>query len=395
MRRGVTAALLGLVLLAGCGGGDDDPEQADAPVTPTVPAEPPTTPEEPAPRPEKPKRPTRPRLARTDGEPKVETIASGLEVPWEIAFLPDGRALITERPGRVRLLSRGGELQPEPVAEVEVDSSGEAGLLGLAVDPRFDQNGFVYLYRTTADSGNQVARYRFEGDRMTEEAVVAEGIEAGVIHDGGRLRFGPDGDLYFSAGEVGNPSLAQDPDSLNGKILRLSAGAYRGEGARPEVFSLGHRNPQGFDWEPGTGRFVENEHGPDGDDEVNVLREGANYGWPEIRGAATADGFETPIAVYSDSIAPSGATFVKLPGSEWTGDYLIGSLVGEQIRRVGFDRDGGVTVNEALFEGEFGRMRSVVEGPDGALYALTNNTDGRGSPRDGDDRVLRIVPPAG
>ncbi len=394
MRRATAAAaLLGLALLAGCGG-DDEPDRADAPPAPTVPAEPPAEPAEPEEPAERPRRPSRPRLARTDGEPRVETLASGLEVPWELAFLPDGRALITERPGRVRLLSRGGELQPEPVAEVEVDSTGEAGLLGLAVDPRFEQNGFVYLYRTTGD-GNQVARYRLAGERMTEEAVVAEGIDAGSIHDGGRMRFGPDGDLYFSTGEVGIPPLAQDPGSLNGKILTLPPSAYRGDGARPEVFSLGHRNPQGFDWEPGTGRFVESEHGPSGNDEVNVLREGANYGWPEIEGTESGDGFETPVVVFPDSIAPSGATFVKLPGSEWTGDYLIGALVGEQIRRVGFDRDGSVTVNEALFEGEFGRVRSVVEGPDGALYALTNNTDGRGSPREGDDRVLRIVPPAG
>ena len=385
------ALIVAALLFAGCGG-DDEP-QAPAP---TVQADQPgatETAEKPPAR-RNDRSGVRRAPARTRGEPRVETLATGLEVPWEIAFLPDGRALVTERPGRVRLLSSDGTLAPEPVAEVDVDALGEGGLLGLAVDPDFERNGFVYLYRTV-DGGNEVARYRLERDALREEATVAEGIQAGVIHDGGRLRFGPDGALYFSSGDAGDESLAQDAGSLNGKVLRLPPAAYRGEGARPEVFSLGHRNPQGFDWEPGTGRFVENEHGPDGDDEVNVLRRGGNYGWPELQGSEEEDGFEAPVAVYPDSIAPSGATFVKLPGSEWTGDYLIGALLGEQIRRVGFDRDGRVTTNDALFEGAFGRVRTVVEGPEGALYALTNNTDGRGSPREGDDRVLRIVPPAG
>jgi glucose/arabinose dehydrogenase len=159
------------------------------------------------------------------------------------------------------------------------------------------------------------------------------------------------------------------------------------------VYTLGHRNPQGFDWQPGSGRLVATEHGPDGDDEVNVIRRGANYGWPLVRGEDHGE-FEAPAAVYADSIAPSGGTFVSLPGSAWTGDFLFGALVGEQIRRVGFDDGGSVTRNEGLFIGEFGRVRTVVEGPDGALYALTNNRDGRGAPREGDDRVLRIVPPA-
>jgi glucose/arabinose dehydrogenase len=375
MRR-VAVLVAAIAALAGCGG-DDEPERTQPPAPVTAETE--TAPER--------------ELARSRGGPRVETAVEGLEAPWEIAFLPDGRALITERPGRVRLLSRELRLRREPVAEVDVEAVGESGLLGLAVDPRFRRNRFVYLYRTTG-SGNEVARYRLDGERLREQAVVARGIQSAAIHDGGRIRFGPDDRLYFSAGEAGQPELSQDPDSLNGKILRLDPGEYRGGGARPEVFSLGHRNPQGFDWQPRTDRFVEDEHGPDGDDEVNILRKGANYGWPEVQGSQRREGLTAPVAFYSTSIAPSGATFVRLPDSEWTGDYLIGCLVGEQIRRVGFDGDR-VTTNEALFEGRFGRIRTVVEGPDGALYALTNNTDGRGSPREGDDRVLRIVPPRG
>jgi glucose/arabinose dehydrogenase len=373
------ACLLVLALGAGCGGGDGASDGSRQPAPPARTETAPDTGGD--------------RLARSDGEPRVETIATGLAVPWELAFLPDGRALITERPGTVRLLSRRLKLQAEPLARVDrVEELGEGGLLGLAVDPDFERNRFVYMYRTTAD-GNEVARFRFQDGRLEEERVVADGIQAAGIHDGGRLRFGPDGRLYFSTGDAASDELAQDQGSLNGKILRLDPDQFRGAGGRPEVFSLGHRNPQGFDWQPRTGRLVEDEHGPDGDDEVNFLRKGANYGWPDLRGEQTREGFTAPVAVYRESIAPSGSTFVRLPGSEWTGDYLIGCLVGEQIRRIGVG-DDGVTTNEALFEGDFGRLRTVVEGPDGALYVLTNNTDGRGTPREGDDRLLRIVPPA-
>jgi len=332
------------------------------------------------------------RLARSKDGPRVETVATGLEAPWEIAFLPDGRALVTERPGRVRLLSRSLRLRPSPAAEVEVAAFGEGGLLGAAIDPDFERNGFVYLYRTT-ESGNEVVRFRFRDGRLVDQRVIARGIIAGAIHDGGRIHFGPDGELYFTTGEAGQDSLAQERGSLNGKVLRMGPRAYRGDGGRPEVFTLGHRNPQGFDWQPRSKRLVASEHGPDGDDEVNVLRRGANYGWPEVQGR-DHDGYTAPVTVYPESIAPSGAAFVSLPGSEWTGDFLIGCLVGEQVRRVRLE-NGRVMIDEPLFEGRFGRVRTVAEGPDGALYALTSNRDGRGSPRAGDDRLLRIVPPAG
>lgn len=370
------AALLVAVATAvtGCGSGDDEPPPRRTTATDIQPRT----------------DGDRAELARSQGDPQIETVATGLEAPWEIAFLPDGRALITERPGRVRLLSRRLKLRAEPVAEIEVAAVGEAGLLGVAIDPDFERNEIVYLYRT-ADTGNEVVRYRFRDNRLEDEKVIVDGIAAGAIHDGGRIHFGPDERLYFTSGEAGDDSLAQQGGSLNGKVLRMEPPAYRGDGGRPEVFSLGHRNPQGFDWEPRSERIVATEHGPDGDDEVNVLRRGGNYGWPDARGD-DHDGFTAPVAVYEDSIAPSGATFVSLPGSEWTGDFLFGCLIGEQIRRVRLEGNR-VTLDEPLFQG-FGRVRTVVEGPDGALYALTSNRDGRGSPREGDDRLLRIVPPA-
>ncbi|MGI8512230.1 MAG: PQQ-dependent sugar dehydrogenase [Solirubrobacteraceae bacterium] len=390
LRRPIALLLLLAALGLGACGGDGDDGNPPAAVPSTTATTPATT-QQPTPA------RTR-RLLRNPGGPKLETVAEGFEIPWEIAFLPDGRALVTERPGRVRLLAADGSLQATPVAEVDVAAEGEGGLLGLAVDPAFARNRFVYLYRTTG-AGNEVARYRLDGARLREDAVVLEDVPAGPIHDGGRIHFGPDGHLYVATGETGDGSLAQDRESLAGKFLTLSPARFRGNGpARPAVFSRGHRNPQGFDWQPGTGALVATEHGPSGGDgprgfdELNVVRSGGNYGWPEKFGDDHS-GFDAPVAVYDEAIAPSGGSFVSLPGSAWTGDFLFGALVGEQVRRVSLD-GGRVGTNEALFSGELGRVRSIVEGPDGALYALTSNRDGRGSPRDGDDRVVRIIPPA-
>jgi glucose/arabinose dehydrogenase len=326
-----------------------------------------------------------------DGGAEVQTHVTGLEAPWEMAFLPDGSALVTERPGRVRLVSAEGELRPEPVAEIDVTALGEGGLLGLALDPDFEENRFVYLYYTRGDA-MVLARYRFEDDRLEEQATLLDDVRAGAIHDGGRIRFGPDDRLYVATGDAGQAELAQQPESLNGKFLRLEPQQYRGAGGAPEILTSGHRNPQGFDWQPGTDRLVASEHGPAGDDEINEIQPGGNYGWPEAQGRDHG-GFAAPLVVYDETIAPSGAAFVTRPGSEWTGDLLVAALAGEQLRRVRLD-GSRVTVDEPLFEGTYGRLRTVVEGPDGALYVLTSNRDGRGSPEEGDDRIVRIVPPA-
>jgi len=330
---------------------------------------------------------------RARSGPRVGTIATGLQIPWEIAFLPDRRALITERPGRVRIMTSTRHLLAAPAARVPVSARGEGGLLGVAVDPHFSANRFVYVYRTTA-VGNQVVRYRLVGSRLVGPVIVARGVPAGENHDGGRIHFGPDRWLYISTGDTQSGGLAQSRASLAGKILRLSPAAYHARSARrPQIFSLGHRNPQGFDWQPGNG-LVATEHGQEANDEINLVRFGGNYGWPIVQGTGNRSGFVGPAVVYTQTLAPSGATFVHRPGSLWTGDFLVAGLRGEQIRRVRL-RGGRAVINQPLFAGRYGRLRTVVEGPDGALYALTNNRDGRGSPRAGDDRVLRIFPPAG
>jgi glucose/arabinose dehydrogenase len=330
---------------------------------------------------------------------RVETVASGLSVPWEIAFLPDRRALVTERPGTVRVLSASGKLRREPVARMRVSAQGEGGLLGLAVDPAFARNHYVYLYFTRATE-MRLERWRLVGGRLRRQRSLVTGIKSGRVHDSGRIAFGPDRRLYVATGDAGDGELAQDPDSLNGKFLSLSPRQYRGGGGRPHVISIGHRNPQGFDWQPGSDRLISTEHGPTagldgpaGYDEVNEIIEGRNYGWPNIIGSAGDLAYADPIRLYRAPIAPAGATFVRHSGSRWTGNFIFACLRGQELRRLVF-QGGQIVKDEPLFTARFGRLRTVVEGPDGMLYVLTSNRDGRGVPRKGDDRILRITPPA-
>jgi glucose/arabinose dehydrogenase len=335
-----------------------------------------------------------------DHQASVRTVATGLEIPWDIAFLPDGSAFVTERPGRVRLLEPGGGLRPSPVATIPVSAKGEGGLLGIALDPSFAQNGEVYLYYTTA-MGMKLDRWHWDGSALVRETTLVSAIQAGDVHDSGRIAFGPDGRLYVATGDAGHPALAQDPGSLNGKFLVLRQDQYRGTGpVRPEILALGLRNPQGFDWQPGTGALVANDHGPsgfdgpEGFDEVNLIVPGGNYGWPKAIANATGSGkYLAPLRVYRQPIAPSGAAFLTRP-SLWRGSYVLAGLRGQTLRRLELS-DGRVVVDEPLLGGRFGRLRTVREGPNGCLYVLTSNRDGRGTPVAADDRVLCVTPPSG
>ena len=329
---------------------------------------------------------------------RVETVLTGLEVPWSLSFAPDGRLFITERPGRVRIANLSSVSSEVALTLSDVYTQGEAGLLGLALDPAFAQNRLVYLYYSAATSGgavNRVVRYREVGGQLAERIVLLDNIPAASIHDGGRLRFGPDGLLYATAGDASNMSLAQDVSSLAGKVLRLTPDGATPGGNRfsSPVYTYGHRNPQGLDWHPATGDLWASEHGPTGNDEINLIQSGLNYGWPVIQGAAANPGMEAPVAVFASAIAPSGASFYR--GQRFplfANNLFVATLRGTHLLRLTIDASRRITSQERLLEGTFGRLRDVISGPDGYLYVCTNNRDGRGSPGSGDDRILRIVP---
>jgi glucose/arabinose dehydrogenase len=329
----------------------------------------------------------------------VETPVMALDVPWSMAFAPDGRLFLTERAGRVRILNAATSTSELALTLTGVFTQGEAGLLGLALDPEFTQNRLVYLYYSAAVAGgavNRVVRYRETGNRLTDLVVLLDNIPAASIHDGGRLRFGPDGLLYITTGDAAVTALAQDLGSYGGKILRLNR-----DGTTPRqnpfgspIYSYGHRNPQGLDWHPATGDLWASEHGPTGNDEINWIQSGGNYGWPRIEGAATMPGMNPPVTFFNPAIAPSGVSFyrgTRFP--QFVNDLFVATLRGTHLLRLRIDAaTARVVSQERLIDGRFGRLRDVQTGPDGALYVLTNNRDGRGSPIAADDRLLRIVP---
>ena len=341
---------------------------------------------------------------------RVETVAENLQVPWSIVFVPDGRVLITERPGRVRVIENG-KLKAEPLATIsDVEPSGESGLMGLTLHPQFASNHLLYLsyaYRGGEGQLVRVARFRETGNGLTDRKVIIENIPAASNHAGCRLHFGPDGKLYVSTGDGTRWERAQALDSLAGKILRLNDDGSVPEdnpfvgrtGARPEIWAYGSRNSQGFDWQPGTNLMFETEHGPSGfeglgqgGDEFNLVERGANLGWPVIHHRETREGMVSPLLEYSPACAPASGMFYRASAfAQFRGNFFFGCLRGTRIIRVILN-GRQVTSQENLLEGQFGRIRDVVEGPDGAIYFSTSNRDGRGSPAANDDRILRLVP---
>ena len=339
---------------------------------------------------------------------RVETVAAGLEVPWSIAFAPDGRIFLTERPGRVRVIE-DGKLRAEPLATItDVSTGSESGLMGLALDPQFAKTRLLYLSYTYRGNGKQarVVRFRETSTGLTDRKVIIEGLPAADIHVGIRLRFGPDGKLFMSLGDTARRDLAQRLDSLAGKLLRLNDDGtippdnpfVNQPGARPEIWSYGHRNPEGFDWQPGTNVMFDTDHGPSGfdgpggGDEFNLVERGKNYGWPVIHHTQTREGMESPLLEYTPAVAPASGMFYR--GSafpEFQGNYFFGCLKGKCIIRVTLD-GRSVRSQERLLQNTYGRIRDVAEGPDGAIYFSTSNRDGRGSPASDDDRLMRLVP---
>jgi glucose/arabinose dehydrogenase len=335
----------------------------------------------------------------------VEVVAEGLQVPWGIAFLPGGDALVTERPGRVRLL-RGGVLQAQPVATVPIASTSEGGLLGIAAHPDFATTRQFYLYVTTDAGGrdeNRVERWTLSEDHAsaTFERVIFGGIPSATFHDGGRLRFGPDGMLYVGTGDARDPDLSQSPNSPAGKLLRLTPdGEVPADNPFPgsPTFLLGIRNTQGWDWKDRETLYL-TDHGPSGDtlrrahDEVNVARAGDNLGWPEIYSCESREGMVTASLTFEDAMPPGGAALYTgdaIP--EWKGSLLIGTLGSSHLHRVVFDAEDPrrVAQHEVYLRNTHGRLRDVLMGPDGHLYVTTSNCDGRGNCGARKDLILRL-----
>jgi glucose/arabinose dehydrogenase len=339
---------------------------------------------------------------------RVERVASGLVVPWGLAFLPGGDVLVTERPGRIRLI-RGGTLEREVVATLPVGERGEGGLLGIAADPRVGENRRFYVYYTAEVGGrsvNRLVRWVLapDGRSAREDKVLLDGIAAERYHDGGRIRFGPDGMLYVGTGDAGRPQRSQDRGGPNGKLLRLTTDGAPAPGnpfPGSPVLLLGLRNVEAFDWLD-DGRLVVADHGPSGElgrsghDEVSVARPGANLGWPDIYACEAREGLVSPLLVFRTAMPPGGGSVYRgdaIPA--WKGSFLVGTLGSRHLHRVQLSPDGRLARHETYLLGDppagLGRLREVQQGPDGALWVTTSNCDGRGTCPAEKDLVVRIV----
>ncbi len=324
---------------------------------------------------------------------RIKIVARDLNIPWELVFLPNNDMLFTERLGNLKMISNDRVSTVSKIPDVKV--YGEGGLLGLALSPNFPANHYIFLYYTFSGKNNQtlnrVVRYKFENNSLSDQKILVDNIPGEIYHNGGRIKFGPDNFLYVTTGDSREPSLAQNKNSLAGKILRVDEDGK----AAPDnpfknlVYSYGHRNPQGLGWDK-DGRLWSTEHGPSGElglccrDEVNIIIKGKNYGWPEVTGDQKKSGLEAPfIQSGNDTWAPAGVTFLD-------DNFFFGGLKGEALYKL--QTNGGVAQISPLLKNEVGRIRDVVLGPDGFFYILTSNRDGRGTIRTGDDQILKVDP---
>lgn len=339
----------------------------------------------------------------------VTTVAGGFDTIWELAWGPDGAIWVTERPGTISRVNpaTGAITRAGTVAVSEI---GEGGLMGLAFHPDFVTQPWVYAAHTYSAAGatrNRVVRMRWSGTSLGAPEVLLDNLPGSSVHNGARLAIGPDRLLYVTLGDASNTALPQDRNSLAGKILRLTLDGAPAPGNTlgGYVYTMGHRNPQGLAFVPG-GALYSTEHGPSDNDEVNRIESGRNYGWPNVRGMCdgdagagertfcTANNVAEPLATWTPTIAPAGVVYYDaslIPA--WRGSLLFTTLKRSALYRLQLSADGGsVVAQQRLFEGSYGRLRSIAVGPDGSVYLGTSNRDGRGSPGAQDDRILRVRP---
>ncbi len=326
----------------------------------------------------------------TKTQKKFVEIATGLDIPWSLVFLPDDSMFFTERGGKIKMIDKRGKILEKAVGIVkDVHAVGEGGLLGIEISPEFNKNKYVFVYYTYQSLGkntlNRVTRFKFVNNFLTDEKIIVDKIPGGTFHNGGRIKFGPDKYLYITTGDGGEPSLSQNKTSLAGKILRVDENGKVPDGnpfSNP-VFSYGHRNPQGLAWDKRK-KLWETEHGSVTLDEVNLIEPGKNYGWPIIRGNEQKTGILKPdLNSGKDTWAPSGTAILH-------DSLFFGGLRGEALYEV--DLNSNPLTLKTHLKGELGRIRDVVIGPDKMIYLLTSNTDGRGEPNVGDDKIVKLDP---
>ena len=330
---------------------------------------------------------TSPTTALTNNPKAIEVIAGNLEIPWALIFLLNKDILFTERTGSLKMISNGNITTINKFPDVKV--YGEGGLLGLAIHPKFSSNRQIFLYYTYSSNGedtlNRVVRYKFEDNKLTDRKILLDKIPGAVYHNGGRLKFGPDGYLYVTTGDSLNPSLSQNKNSLAGKILRLTDEGKPAPGNpfANYTYSYGHRNPQGLAWDS-SDRLWETEHGNNATDELNLIIKGNNYGWPATTGNQTRSGMQSPFAQSgAETWAPAGAAFLN-------GNLFYGGLKGQALFELRTENENAIITKHFLQE--YGRIRDVALGPDNFLYITTSNRDGRGNPGNDDDKIIRIDP---
>lgn len=331
---------------------------------------------------------------------EIEVIAKNLYVPWAIDISDEGKIYFTERSGAVRIIENG-KLNPQPLITFSSPfvSQGEGGLMGIALDPNFSNNHYIYVMHSYLESNqiyNRIVRLVENNNIASIDQIILDKIPGGGIHNGGRIKIGPDKKLYIATGDAGNPALAQDPTSTAGKILRIEL-----DGSIPKdnpiinspIYSLGHRNPQGLAWNSKNVLYA-SEHGQSAHDEINIIQPGANYGWPIVQGneESTEVMIQKPL-IHSgeDTWAPSGITFINQ--GPWKGKLLVATLRGQQLLSISMNGNGTVVKNvESWLKNEYGRLREVIQGRDGSIYLTTSNKDGRGNPDINDDRIIRLTP---